>query len=165
MKNLIVLLIAIFSISLTAKANHHYFSGNTFVETSDTSSLSQLLAFYYKIKDALVASNAESAATSAGEFLKAVSNIDMKSLSSSDNAAFMSVSNKLSFDARHISESKEISHQREHFKSFSDNFFMLAKKVKLSSQPVYQAYCPMKKAYWLSSDATIKNPYFGNQNA
>jgi hypothetical protein len=23
-------------------------------------------------------------------------------------------------------------------------------------------YCPMKKANWLSSSATIKNPYYGN---
>jgi hypothetical protein len=39
----------------------------------------------------------------------------------------------------------------------------LAKAVKLSVQPVYQDYCPMKKAYWLSSEAAIKNPYYGSQ--
>lgn len=163
MKNLIILSIAIFSISLTTKANQNYFSQHLWIETSDTSFFSQLLTLYYNIKDALVVSNPELAATNAGEFVKAVSNIDMKSLSASDHAAFMSVSNKLAFDARHISETKEISHQREHFKSFSDNFFALAKKTKLSSQPVYQQYCPMKKAYWLSNETVIKNPYFGNQ--
>jgi hypothetical protein len=39
---------------------------------------------------------------------------------------------------------------------------VLAKAVKLSSEPVYQVYCPMKKANWLSSSKEIKNPYFGS---
>jgi hypothetical protein len=163
MKNLIVLSIALFSLSLNTQATNIKFTKNTLVETSDTSSLSQLLSLYYNIKDALVASNAELASAKAGEFLKAVNGIDMKSLSAADHSAYMSVSNKLAFDARHISETKEISHQREHFKSLSDNFFVLAKKTKLSSQPIYQVYCPMKKAYWLSSEMAIRNPYFGNQ--
>ncbi len=163
MKNLIILSIAIFSLSLSTKANHNHFSGILSNESSDSSSLSQLLTLYYNIKDALVASNSELAATNAGEFVKAINNIDMKSLSASDHAVFMSLNTKLAFDARHISESKEISHQREHFKNFSDNIFALAKKTKLSSQPVYQQYCPMKKAYWLSNETAIKNPYFGSQ--
>jgi hypothetical protein len=77
--------------------------------------------------------------------------------------AFKPLQEKLSFDAEHISATKEIDHQRDHFQSFSDNFYKLAKAVKLSEQPVFQAYCPMKKAYWLSSDAAIKNPYYGKQ--
>jgi len=40
--------------------------------------------------------------------------------------------------------------------------YALAKAVKLTADPVYYTYCPMKKAYWLSSEPTIKNPYFGN---
>jgi len=35
--------------------------------------------------------------------------------------------------------------------------------VKLSDAPLYQQYCPMKKSYWLSKDAAIKNPYYGKQ--
>jgi hypothetical protein len=39
---------------------------------------------------------------------------------------------------------------------------VLAKAVKLSSDPIYEAYCPMKKASWLSSEKVIKNPYYGS---
>ena len=166
MKKIIILFTAIFSISLIAKADKNFIHFKPSAQISDTANtalLSQLLTLYYNIKDALVESDAGSAATNASEFVKAVGSIDMKSLSESDHAAFMSVNNKLAYDARHISETKDIHHQREHFKSLSDNFFALAKKVKMSAQPVYQQYCPMKKAYWLSSGATIKNPYFGNQ--
>jgi hypothetical protein len=38
----------------------------------------------------------------------------------------------------------------------------LAKSVKLTTEPIYQAYCPMKKANWLSNDKAIKNPYYGS---
>ncbi|SHL10007.1 Protein of unknown function [Chitinophaga jiangningensis] len=125
--------------------------------------LSHLLTLYYNIKNALVSSDANTAASQAGEFVKAIKGIDMKALSATDMNAFMPLQEKLTFDAKHISETKEIGHQREHFQSFSNNFYTLAKAVKLSDKPVYQDYCPMKKAYWLSSEAAIKNPYFGNQ--
>jgi hypothetical protein len=87
----------------------------------------------------------------------------MKALPAADMTMFMSLQEKLTFDARHISESKDIAHQREHFANFSANFFKLAKAVKLTDNPVYYAYCPMKKSYWLSADAAIKNPYYGSQ--
>ncbi|HCN85107.1 MAG TPA: hypothetical protein DIT07_16040 [Sphingobacteriaceae bacterium] len=60
-----------------------------------------------------------------------------------------------------MSESKDIKHQREHFAAFSNNMIALAKVSKLSSQPIYQLYCPMKKSSWLSSEKTIKNLYYG----
>ena len=37
----------------------------------------------------------------------------------------------------------------------------LAKKVKLSLAPVYQEYCPIQKASWLSNNKAIKNPNYG----
>jgi hypothetical protein len=163
MKKLVFLSMSILSVGFTARANSTLKNYNTATTVSDTASLSNLLALYYNIKDALVAGSAESAAASAGEFVKAVNSVDMKSLSESGHSVFMSVNNKLAYDARHISETKDIDHQREHFKSLSDNFFLLAKKVKMSALPVYQEYCPMKKAYWLSSETTIRNPYLGNQ--
>jgi DNA-binding transcriptional regulator WhiA len=65
-------------------------------------------------------------------------------------------------DAGAISETKDIKHQREHFANLSSNMIVLAKAVKLSSDPIYEAYCPMKKASWLSSEKVIKNPYYGS---
>jgi hypothetical protein len=124
--------------------------------------LSPILTTYYLLKDALVAGDAAAAASAAGEMLKTINGADMSSMSSADHTAFMPLQDKLAFDARHISESKDINHQREHFVSLSANLYKLAKQVKLSSQPIYEDYCPMKKAYWLSGDAAIKNPYFGS---
>jgi hypothetical protein len=123
--------------------------------------LTQLLNSYYGIKNALVSSDAKTAATNAGELLKAINGVDMKVLSETDMKAFMPLQEKLAFDAKHISENNGIAEQREHFSSLSNNIYKLAKAVKLSADPVYQEYCPMKKMYWLSSEAAIKNPYYG----
>ena len=124
--------------------------------------LSPLLNDYYQIKDALVTGDATAAAAAAGEMLKAINGVDMTSMTPADHTAFVAVEDKLAYDARHISETKDINHQREHFMSLSGNLFKLARQVKLSAQPIYEDYCPMKKAYWLSSDTTIRNPYFGS---
>lgn len=124
--------------------------------------LPDVLTSYYGVKDALVAGDANAAAAKAGDLLKAVNGVDMSKLTANDHKTFMSLKDKLAFDARHISEKKELAHQREHFTALSANMTTLARTVKLSRQPIYEDYCPMKKASWLSSDPAIKNPYFGN---
>mgnify|MGYP002336258182 CR=1 FL=1 len=70
--------------------------------------------------------------------------------------------NALLKDATPISESKDLKKQRQHFSNLSNNMTALAKAVKLSNDPIYQAYCPMKKAGWLSNEKAIKNPYYGS---
>ena len=136
-------------------------SSNTGV-TADTNSLPSLLSGYYEIKDALVAGNAETASAKASAFLKLLSNIDMKALSATDHAAFMSVRDNLKINASHIAEISNINQQREMFAKLSESMLTLAKSVKLSSEPVYNEYCPMKNATWLSKETVIKNPYYGN---
>ncbi|MBO9202602.1 MULTISPECIES: DUF3347 domain-containing protein [Niastella] len=164
MKTLIFSAFIFATIPFSLKANSKAINiAITTKNTVDESPLAQLLTIYYDIKNALVKGDANTAATKAAEFVKAINGDDMKKLQETDMNAFMPLQDKLAFDAKHISETKEISLQREHFQSFSNNFYKLAKAVKLSDKPVYQAYCPMKKAYWLSSEAAIKNPYFGNQ--
>jgi DNA-binding phage protein len=117
--------------------------------------LYQLLSQYYNIKDALIAANGNDASAKAGEFIKTANSIDYKLISEGNINALLK-------DATSISETKDIKKQREHFANFSNNMAMLAKSVKLGTQPIYQAYCPMKKANWLSSEKEIKNPYYGS---
>ena len=117
--------------------------------------LSQLLSQYYNIKDALVAGNGNLASAKAEEFIKVANTIDYKLISEGNINALLK-------DATPISESKDIKTQREHFANLSNNMATLAKAMKLTNQPIYQAYCPMKKANWLSSEKEIKNPYYGS---
>ena len=115
----------------------------------------QLLHSYYDIKNALVSGNAGTASSKAGDFIKSLNSFDDKKVNEDTRKALLK-------DAAEISESKDIKHQRVHFANFSTNMYALAKATKLTSEPVYYDYCPMKKSYWLSSDKSIKNPYFGN---
>ena len=137
-----------------------FFSPSVFAQSSG---LSSILTAYYEIKDALVVGDAKAVASAAGGMLKAINGVDMTALAPKDHQAFMALQDKLAYDSRHISESSDINHQREHFTSLSADLFKLAKQARLSDQPIYEDYCPMKKAYWLSSDAAIKNPYFGSK--
>ena len=121
--------------------------------------LNTILTGYYDVEAALVKNDAKAAATASGDLLKSNTNIDMSAIPAKDHMAFMKLQDKLSYDARHISESSDIHHQREHFTNLSANMITLAKQAHLSRQPIYEDYCPMRKAYWLSPDKTIKNPY------
>lgn len=124
-------------------------------ENTPQSPLSQLLSHYYNIKDALVAGNSSTAAASADRFIKTLNTIDYKVISEGNINALLK-------DATPISEGKDIKKQRDQFMNLSNNMAVLAKAVKLSPQPIYQAYCPMKKASWLSNEQAIKNPYYGS---
>ena len=130
-------------------------------DSTRSNKLTNLLNAYYDIKNALVSSDATVAANKASEFVKAIDAVDMKTLSTADNTAFMAAQDKLKADAQAIAASNKIEAQRTTFSTLSNNIFALAKAAKLSAEPVYQQYCPMKKMYWLSSEAAIKNPYYG----
>ncbi|MBA3648726.1 MAG: DUF3347 domain-containing protein [Chitinophagales bacterium] len=124
-------------------------------DTTSQSQFSQLLRSYYDIKDALVSGNAGSASSNAEQFVKTANGISYRNFVEGNRDALLK-------DAGKISDTKDLTHQREHFANLSANMFALAKSVKLTSEPVYQVYCPMKKAVWLSKESAIKNPYFGS---
>ena len=159
-----ILLLIIVSFSVSAESSVK--SVRSVISTSDSSihySLSGLLTLYYDLKNALFHSDAVAASANAHKLLDAINATDTKSLSASDFKIFTSLQSKLSYDARHIAEVQKIEHQREHFASLSINMYTLAKSIRLSGKPIYQDYCPMKKAYWLSDEKEIKNPYYGSQ--
>lgn len=131
------------------------FTQNVLAQDSKTAQPAQLLSTYYKLKDALVSSNAASASVNADELIKAINGTDKQTVNDDARANLLK-------DAGAIAQSKDIKLQREKFANLSNNMFELAKTVKLSADPVYQQYCPMKKASWLSNDKAIKNPYYGS---
>ena len=130
------------------------FVQNSFAQEKTTQP-SQILQSYFSIKNALVAGNTNNASMSAQEFVKALNGADPQTINETSRSALLK-------DAGQISENRDIKHQREHFATFSTDMYALAKSVKLTGEPGYYAYCPMKKAYWLSNEAVIKNPYYGS---
>jgi len=90
----------------------------------------------------------------------------MNELNTETHTQWMKVVNDLKEDAEHITETKEITHQRDHFMSLSTSLYSVIKVSKLGT-PVFYEFCPMankgKGANWLSLENKIKNPYYGNQ--
>lgn len=127
----------------------------TTIDTASQKQLSQLLVSYYNIKNALVAGDAASASSNAKDFVKTVNTIDYKVVSENNVSI-------LAKEAGRIAETKDLARQREYFANFSSNMVAIGKAFRLSGQPVYLQYCPMKKAFWLSAEKEIKNPYFGS---
>jgi hypothetical protein len=144
------------SISLVAGAHNNMAFGN-----NKPADLTQVLGVYYEIKNALVNSDYTIANIKADQFIKAINEVDMKGLAAANHTAFMESQSKLLADAKAVAEAKNIDGQRTAFSSLSNTMYVLAKAARLSADPVYQAYCPMKKMYWLSNDPSIRNPYYG----
>lgn len=139
-----------------------FLSSNIYAQGNQAAG-SKLLSGYYDVKNALIEGSSAGVKAKAKDFLAAVNAFPGGQLTGNDKAVWTKYIDKLQFDGRHISESDNIVHQREHFVSLSQNFYEVVKELKLNATPVYKDYCPMKKAYWLSETAVIKNPYFGSQ--
>lgn len=131
------------------------FVQQSFAQNTSIPQPSELLASYYNIKDALVKGDADKASVSAAMFVKNINSASAEAIQKADKEALLK-------DANKIADTKDLKKQREYFAAFSINMYALAKSVTLNSEPVYYQYCPMKKAYWLSGDKAIKNPYYGS---
>ena len=132
------------------------FGAKSFAQDSaQTSRLHKLLASYYTIKDAMVAGNNIAASEGAASFVKNINGISYQLISEGNIQALVK-------NASSIAEVKDIKLQRQLFVNFSSDMTKIAKALKMSSQPVFVQYCPMKKAYWLSNENAIKNPYYGS---
>jgi copper chaperone CopZ len=121
---------------------------------------------YFSIKDALVKSDGISASKKAIQLTNVIKTIEMDKLNTEGHNVWMKVMKDLLFDSEHISETKDVAHQRKHFKSLSSNMYVLIKNTN-PEIIIYYQYCPMynggKGANWLSKENIIKNPYFGDQ--
>lgn len=130
------------------------------------SQVTNILDNYFKLKETLVKSDANEAATTAKTLLDVVNSVKMEKLSPQEHKVWMEVMNALATDAGHISETKDLAHQRDHFASLSKNMYALIKSSK-SGKAVYYQNCPMfndgKGANWLSRESTIRNPFYGAQ--
>jgi hypothetical protein len=135
------------------------FIATVFIRTSsaqhDTAQTAALLPLYYNIKDALVGGNYSLVASNTDDLVKILNGLDAKSISVDSRNNLLEYAGK-------IVKSKDLKGQREHFAGLSTGFIALARSLKLSTQPVYQLYCPMKKSNWLSNEKAIKNPYYGS---
>lgn len=120
---------------------------------------------YFGLKEALTKDNSSSASTKAKDLLNALNGVKMESLEGDQHNAFMKHLPDLKSAAEKISKTTDIEKQREAFVSLSSHMYELMNVIKPETT-VYYDFCPMyndgQGAYWLSTESSIKNPYFGS---
>lgn len=160
MKNLVLGLLLIATCCKSASAQHDH-SQTRISETDQkkppppSNLFHGIYKHYIGIKDALVAGNMQVAATHANKLAQDASAISYRDLSEGNV-------NALRKDASLKADAKDIETQRRTFSNLSNNMSALADHFKLSDKAVYLQYCPMAKAYWLSNEEVIRNPYYGS---
>ncbi len=137
------------------------------VEAATKKQLNDLLTAYYAVKDALVATDGKVAKAKATEFIAVLAKVETSKMSEPQKKVWLSYAEKIKFDAEHINETEDASHQRDHFQGLSDNLYAIIKQFKANSMTAYRQYCPMafgnKGAFWLSDKKEVRNPYYGNK--
>lgn len=127
--------------------------------------LKDVLAAYLPMKDALIASDAETAAASASEALKTVKAVDMSLVNGEAHMEWMKDLNVLKATINSISEEDDLDQMRMVFSPLSDQLYQTLKKYQVETGGFLQ-FCPMamdnKGAFWLSDSDKILNPYFGD---
>ena len=120
-----------------------------------------VLNSYFKLKDALVASDAEKTSAIASELLQETKNLKAEGSSEMLFAHLEKITEML----QAISENKDLEKQRDHFRILSQQMIMIAGNVEKLDKTIYVQHCPMADnnhgADWLSQSAEIRNPYYG----
>jgi len=125
--------------------------------------VNEVIFNYLKVKNALLADNNSSAQANAKSLYQAVGVVPAAELTSEQRKLWETYTGKLQNDSKHISESAPLDQQRGYFVTLSQNLFQVLKMLKVNADPIYQQFCPMKNATWLSESSDIKNPYYGTQ--
>ena len=156
-----MLIVAISSVSLMAcsqtKSNDNGLAeqqeSKAIQSSTSKEDAQNILSNYLKIKDALVKTDGEEASATAKDLLGILTSKDQ-------------LTEKIKFDVQHIMDTKNPSHQRDHFNSLSDNVYALVKSTSPNENTIYRQFCPMamdnEGAYWLSAEKEVNNPYFGD---
>jgi len=128
-----------------------------------------LLNSYYGLKDALAASNDTLAASQAKALTASAGNLNLKEAKADSSIIEMADQyvGSVSAEAQALAAEPTLEEKRKSFQMISDNMYDLVRTVHFDREIVYHQFCPMAfndaGAFWLSSSADIKNPYFGKK--
>jgi Cu(I)/Ag(I) efflux system membrane fusion protein len=128
------------------------------------SQLRLLLPSYLRLKDALVETNADAAATEAKQFSMSLAKIDASSLDGKSIHIWNPLLNKMLNSAKESSSNNDVEQQRKHLGQITDAYYEAITQFNLTGLNAYYQYCPMAfhdaGAYWISKEKEIRNPYY-----
>ncbi|BDB54095.1 hypothetical protein GENT5_04000 [Flavobacterium ammoniigenes] len=153
------------SVNTESHTNYEKQTEKPKAEIQDLNQLKVVFDNYFALKDELVKTDGNTASAKAATLLLTINKVEMQTLKTEEHNVWMKIVKNIKEDAEHISDTKDIKHQREHFVTLSKNIYDLI-KVSKQETPTYYQFCPManngKGANWLSKENTVKNPYYGS---
>jgi Cu(I)/Ag(I) efflux system membrane fusion protein len=136
------------------------------VDPAFKSQLTGVFSSYLTLKDAFVATDADSVRQAAQGVKEALKAIDMGLLKGASHMTWMDHLGILDKTITAIGGLSDIEIQRQEFAIFNLTFYESVKTFGLSNVTAYYQFCPMALdntgAYWFSDSEEIRNPYFGD---
>lgn len=122
-----------------------------------------VLADYFMLKDALVGDDAKKAAQMGTKLVASLTAFDMSSYTKEQQEELADIIEDATEHAEHIAKS-DIGHQREHFKTLSEDISDMV-AITGTESTLYEQFCPMYEggSGWLSTSKDVKNPYYGSK--
>jgi Cu(I)/Ag(I) efflux system membrane fusion protein len=178
-------LIAILLLAAVGYGGYYFFGGKeeksndpdpqplTIAENSGifNQSYKQLMAGYYNLKDALVASDTSKANAASKELVVYADSLKINEIMGDSTGMIKETAKTftgtISGSAQALVKEPTIEAKRKEFEMISDALYTLTQTVRYGGEKIYYQYCPMafdnKGAYWLSNQPAIRNPYFGDE--
>ena len=129
--------------------------------------LDVLVTEYVLLKDALVQTNAATAAPAARTMLSKLESIDMTLLTGDPYQYWMDQISVIKGHGQKIVDSEEVEEQRDQFDFLSTAIINSLRAFGTNDKTYYVQYCPMAKdnagASWIAMEKQIQNPYFGDK--
>lgn len=129
--------------------------------------LGSAIEAYLRLKDALVATDAETAAAKAKAFTNEVEKVSSEGIAGDALEYWRQQRGALIAHGKNIAKSAEVSAQRAQFDFLSQTLIKTVKAFGAAEQTYYVQHCPMafdwEGADWISDVEEIRNPYFGDE--
>lgn len=140
------------------------------VSAATTSSITNMLASYYQLKDALVEYDTAAANKAATSLVTAADSVNTKEITDSALAiTLQNFSGSIASEAKALAGEPDLVEKKRSFSMITENLYPILQAVQYNETVIYHQMCPMafndnEAAFWLSNNREVVNPYLGKKH-
>jgi hypothetical protein len=140
------------------------------VSAATTSSITDLLASYYQLKDALVEYDTAAAHKAATSLVTAADSVKTNEITDSALAlTLQNFSGSIASEAKALIGEPDLVEKKRSFSMITENLYPMLQAVQYNESVIYHQMCPMafndnEAAFWLSNNREVVNPYLGKKH-
>ncbi|HLO81658.1 MAG TPA: DUF3347 domain-containing protein [Chitinophagaceae bacterium] len=140
------------------------------VSAATTSSITNMLASYYQLKEALVEYDTAAANKAATSLVTAADSVNTKEITDSALAiTLQNFSGSIASEAKALAGEPDLVEKKRSFSMITENLYPILQAVQYNETVIYHQMCPMafndnEAAFWLSNNREVVNPYLGKKH-